>query len=67
MISVFYVILQDHVIKEPCDFMVNYHLFKFGGHRHCDSKDIIILVCQVISQDDAIKGSCELIGKNPSR
>ena len=28
---------------------------KFGGHRHCGSGDIMVLVCQVISQDHMIK------------
>ena len=31
---------------------------KFGSHRHCGSGDLLILVCHVISQDHAIKGSC---------
>ena len=28
-------------MEEP--IQVNYHLVKFGGHRHCDRKSIIIL------------------------
>ena len=41
-------ILEDHMIKESCDFMgrkiikVNYHLVKFGGHRHYVSEDRMI-------------------------
>ena len=30
---------------------------KFGGHRHCGSGDMMILICQVISQDLVIKGT----------
>ena len=43
----------------------------FGGHRHCRSKDIIILICQVILQNHVIKGYATLwvgacSGKLPS-
>ena len=54
MILVSHVILQDHVIKKPYDVVgeepvqVNDHLVKFGGHRHCGSEDIKILVSHVI-------------------
>ena len=54
MILVCHVILQDHVIKKSYDVVgeepvqVNYHLVKFGGHRHCGSEDIKILVSHVI-------------------
>ena len=43
IVSVCQVILQDHVIKEPCDFMplmVSHHPAKFGGHRQCSSEDM---------------------------
>ena len=64
MILVCHVILQDHVIKESYDVIgeepvqVNYHLTKFGGHRHCGGEDImiLILVCHVILPDHVIKG-----------
>ena len=46
---------------------VSYHPAMFGGHRHCGSGNIMILVCQVISQYNVIKGSCDLIGRSPSR
>ena len=32
--------------REP--IKVSYHPAKFGGHRHCGSGDIMILVCHVI-------------------
>ena len=34
---------------------VGYYPAKFGGHRHNDSGDIVVLVCHVISQDNVIK------------
>ena len=40
MVFVCHVILQDSITK-------------FGGHRHCGIGDIMVLVCQVISQDHA--------------
>ena len=40
---------------------------KFGGHRNCDSEDIMVLVCHVILQDLVIKGSCDFIDRNLSR
>ena len=30
-------------------FKVGFHPAKFGGHRHSDSGDIMLLVCHVIS------------------
>ena len=39
--------------QEPIN--VIYHPTKFRGHRHGESGDIRILVCQVISQDYVIK------------
>ena len=30
---------------------------KFGGHRHCGSGNMLILICQVISQDLVMKGT----------
>ena len=44
---------------------VNYHLFKFGGHRHCGIENI--LVCHVISHNHMIKESCDFISKSSSR
>ena len=46
---------------------VNYHLAKFGDHRHCGSEDIMILVCHMILQDHVIKGSRDFKGMSPSR
>ena len=37
--------------------MVCHHLVKFGGHRYCSSRGIMLLLCHVIKQDHVIKGS----------
>ena len=47
--------------------MASHQFAKFGGYRHCDSENIMILGYHVISQDHIIKGSCDFIGRNPSR
>ena len=31
-----------------------HHSTKFGGHRHCGSRDIMIFVCYVTSQNHVI-------------
>ena len=43
------------------------HLAKFGGQRHCSSKDIMFLVCQVIKQDHMIKGVADYSNRSHSR
>ena len=30
---------------------MSYHPVKFVGHKHCDSGDIMVLVCHMIFQD----------------
>ena len=30
---------------------VGYHAVNFDGHKHSDSRDIVVLFCHVISQD----------------
>ena len=47
--------------------MVSHHPNKFGGHRYCGIGDIIVLVCNLITQDHVIKGSSAFIGSSPSR
>ena len=37
-------------------FIVCHHPAKFVGHRYCSSRDIIFLVCDMIKQDQVIKG-----------
>ena len=39
---------------------------KFGGYRHFDSGDIVVLVCLVISQDHLIKELSGFMGRSPS-
>ena len=46
---------------------VCHHLAKFGGHKHCGSGDIILLVYQVILRDHVINGPCDYIGRIPSK
>ena len=47
--------------------MASNKLAKFFGHRDRGSRDIMILTFCVISQDHVIKGSCNFMGKNPSK
>ena len=45
---------------------MNYHTVKFGCHSLFNIRVIMILVCHVISQDHAIKGSWDFIDGSPS-
>lgn len=45
---------------------VSHHPTSFG-HKQCGSGDIMVLVCQKISQDQIIKGTYEFMGENPGR
>ena len=47
--------------------MVSHYRAKFGGHRNCDSRDIIVLACRVISQEYLIKRSRDFDCSSPSR
>ena len=38
-------------------FIGRYHLVRFAGHRYCSSRDIMILVSNVIKLDHVIKES----------
>ena len=46
--------------------MKTHHPANFSGHRSRGSRDIMILVCQVISQDHIIKGSCDIMARRLS-
>ena len=46
---------------------VSSHSAKFGGHRHCGSGDIFILVCRIILQYHLIKGLCGFMVRVPLR
>ena len=35
---------------------------KFGGDKHCCSRDKMFLICHEISKDHMIQESCEFIG-----
>ena len=60
MVLIFLVILPDHGIKGSCEFMsrspsrLSYHSAKFAVHRHSGSRDIMVLVCHVILQDQGL-------------
>ena len=59
--------LKGHLTLWVGPIKVNYHLAKFGGHKHCGSTDLMFLVCQGILQDHMIKGSCDVLGRSLSR
>ena len=46
--------------------MVSHNPAKFGGHRHCDSRDINVLVSHVILKNHMIKVSCDFMGRSLS-
>ena len=50
--------------REP--LMVSHNPAKFGGHRHCDSRDINVLVSHVILKNHIIKVSCDVMGRSLS-
>ena len=52
---------MGHGIYRQQPIKVSYHLAKFGGQRRCGSEGIMILVCQVISQDHEIKVSFDFL------
>ena len=47
--------------------MVSHIPREFRGHREHGSRDIMVLVCHIISQDRMTKVSSNIIGKSPSR
>ena len=55
--------IKDVVLKPV---MVSHHFAKINGHRHCDSEDLMVLVCHMILQNHVIKMLCELIGGSSS-
>ena len=52
MLLVSQLISQEYVNN----IMASHQLANFGGHKHCDSEDVMILGCHMISQDHVIKG-----------
>ena len=46
--------------------MLSHHHARFSGYRHCGGGYIMVLVCQVISEDGVIKGSNALMVRNLS-
>ena len=47
--------------------MISLDSTKFSGHRHCGSGDMMVLVCQVISDNHVTKGSFDFMGRIPSK
>ena len=45
---------------------INHRPAKFGGTRHCGSRDVMILVCPVIPKNHGLKESCDFFGGSPS-
>ena len=43
---------------------MNQNPTKFGSHRYCGKRDVIILVCDVIQQDHLTKGQSNM-DENP--
>ena len=46
--------------------MVCHNLARFGGHRYCSSRNIILFVCHLIKQDREIKVSGDCNDASPS-
>ena len=47
--------------------MVCHHHAKCGGHRYFSSRDVMVLVCHVISKNHLIKVSCDFMDGSASR
>ena len=46
---------------------MRYHPAKFGGHRHSDSRDIMVFVSRVALQDHLTRASCDLMVRSFAR
>ena len=72
MVLVSNMILQDNLTEKSSNYgseslKLCQHRAKFAERRHYDSEDIMVLLCQVISQDYVIKVPCHFMGRRPSR
>lgn len=47
--------------------IVRHHPTKSGVDRHCDSGNIMGLVCHIVLEEHVIEGSCDFMGKSPHR
>ena len=45
---------------------VSYNSVKFGCHKHSGGRNIMLLVCHVVSIDRVIKEPCDFIDGSPS-
>lgn len=53
---------RDLKLVKGVSLTVIQHIAYFGVHGSSASRDIIYLICHVISQENLIKGSCEFVG-----
>ena len=44
--------------------MVYHHPNKFCDNRHCNVRDLITSICQVISRDHVLEGPCDIMDGN---
>ena len=51
--------------QEP--FTISHDPAKFGGHWHCDSGELMVLVCRMFLKEHLIKGPCDPMGRTHSR
>ena len=51
-----------HYALQHSLFKVSHFPARFGGHTHCGSEDIMVLVCHVILKENVLKGSCDFMG-----
>ena len=42
--------------------MVRHDTAKFGGYWHCDSGELMVLVCRMFLKEHLIKGPCDPMG-----
>ena len=47
--------------------MVCYHPARFGGYKHCGSRDIKVLICLVISEEHVTRELCSFSSTSDSR
>ena len=44
--------------------MASHQVVTFGSHRHCNSEDIMFLVCHMVVQDHVIKELYDFMGRS---
>ena len=69
---IYYVIPKDRMNKGSCLFWERApgsmsHPEKFEDHRHCDSGNLVLLICHMTSRDLMFNWFCYFIDGNPLR